>query len=97
LDRGTHPWISTGAGNVGTLPDRLSTGPWIRGCKSCGAPGRRFKELSATGLCLECGEAIVRDNVYQLVAHRGPRFEAWRRAMIAAFQPPAIDSTEQAS
>lgn len=55
-------------------------------CRYCQEPIADRAELSRTGLHPECGEAIVNDNVRQLIAHRGPRFDQWRDACERAFR-----------
>ena len=51
------------------------------GCKNCGAPGRRRKELSAHGYCRACGPLLAKQGQWEISLHDGPAFEKWRRSM----------------
>ena len=52
------------------------------GCKRCGAPGRRGKELSRTGYCRNCGPAVSLEVEMQLHEHRGEYFQRWRLGQV---------------
>lgn len=52
--------------------------------------------MSWTGQCPDCGDAELIANVRELIAHDGPRFERWRRGLVASLggilrDPPADD------
>jgi hypothetical protein len=38
--------------------------------------------MSHTRLCADCGYLLLKANVEQLVAHKGPNFQKWRLGMI---------------
>jgi hypothetical protein len=52
-------------------------------CKQCGGHRDEVGPLSARYKCAQCRERRERENRSQLKAHRGPYFEAWRRAVYA--------------
>ena len=47
--------------------------------------------MSRSRLCPECGPAILAENVTQLAAHNGPRFNDWRRGMAASVGARLVD------
>jgi uncharacterized protein with von Willebrand factor type A (vWA) domain len=49
-------------------------------CKVCGGHRDDVGRLSARYKCASCGKRREQENLDQLRAHRGPYFEAWRRA-----------------
>ena len=61
-------------------------------CKVCGGSPEEVGDISGTGLCHEHAEERRKANLYQLNAHRGPYFDKWRAAMVAAFTLPSSDS-----
>jgi len=63
----------------------------LTACKICGEPVADRSELTARGKHLECSEALVREEIHQLVAHRGPHFDHWRARCIAAFTNPHLE------
>lgn len=60
-------------------------------CRCCRTPIQHRSELSATGLCADCGPRLQREATLQLIAHHGPYFEHWRRRCLAAFSSPRIE------
>jgi hypothetical protein len=54
-------------------------------CRGCEKPITDRAELSATGLCADCGPRIQREATLQLVHHSGPYFDHWRARCLAAF------------
>lgn len=52
-------------------------------CVDCGHEFPR-KELNRNFRCYDCRIKIVRDNMKQLMAHRGPEYEKWKKAIQAA-------------
>lgn len=69
----------------------------MRACRHCHTPVKDRAELSATGLCPQCGELILWDNVRQLIAHTGPRFDYWRERCLAAFSSPRLERPPERS
>lgn len=63
--------------------------PYVK-CRGCDRKIARREELSATGLCRECGPRIQREATLQLIAHHGPHFDHWRQRCIAAFTSPRL-------
>lgn len=60
-------------------------------CKICGGTVAERSELTARGKHLACSERKVREEIHQLVAHRGPHFDHWRARCIAAFGNPHLE------
>lgn len=63
-------------------------------CRGCEKQIHDRSELSATGLCPDCGPRIQREQITQLIEHRGPHFEHWRARCLAAFSNPRLESTD---
>lgn len=55
-----------------------------RHCRYCGRPRELFGRLSAIGLCPDCGDAAMQENVDGLRAHAGEPFRRWRAGMAAS-------------
>lgn len=53
-----------------------------RNCKFCGAHRDDVGELSARGLCLECGKARVKQNILEMQARSGPFADHHRKRLI---------------
>ena len=62
-------------------------------CRNCGRFAKDVGELSHSRLCSACGPAILADNVRQLVAHDGPRFQTWRHRIAASVGAVLADDT----
>ncbi|MBA7675886.1 hypothetical protein ES703_84125 [subsurface metagenome] len=52
-------------------------------CVDCNEEFPR-KELNRKGRCQECRIKIVRANMGQLMAHEGPHYEKWKKAIKTA-------------
>lgn len=48
--------------------------------------------MSARYLCAECGDDAMLDNLGQLRFHNGPRFDHWRRRLLASFGIVLVDT-----
>lgn len=51
-------------------------------CRECGALRGDGVEISARGLCLDCGNARQNMAAVQLNARKGPYYDAWRASVI---------------
>jgi len=72
-----------------TLPHRYVL------CKGCGKHrDEAGGELSATGLCLECGIERVKENATGISEHRGSAFTRWRRGMAACVGAVILDGPD---
>lgn len=60
-------------------------------CKVCGKSKGEVGEISQTGKCTPCAIAVMKDNVAQMEARKGPNFTKWRRAMVACAHPELLD------
>lgn len=54
-------------------------------CRVCERHVDECGKLSARGKCADCGNARLEANHWQLIEHRGPFFDHWRRRTLAAF------------
>lgn len=63
-------------------------------CRRCGRPREEGERFSARGRCVDCGEGEMIENVRELKAHDGPRFQRWRRACAAAFGAVLADDPD---
>lgn len=54
---------------------------YVGACVVCGREREPDETFSARGKCPDCGERLLLDNVRQMVAHEGPQWQSWRRAM----------------
>lgn len=66
-------------------------------CKVCGGFPEEVGDISGTGLCREHAEERRQENLIQLAAHRGPYFDKWRAAMVAAFTITPSSDSQKAS
>lgn len=69
----------------------------LTACKGCAKEIASRRELSATGLCPECSERRFREEVTQLIEHRGPHFDHWRRRVAASVGVTLLDDREQSA
>jgi len=53
-------------------------------CRICGGTPDEVGPISGTGLCFQHADELRADNLTQLVEHKGPRFEHWRRQLAAS-------------
>lgn len=59
---------------------------WHRtSCKDCGTRDEHGGGISGSGYCLTCAQRRKQANIDQLIEHRGPYFDHWRRQCLAAF------------
>ena len=61
-------------------------------CKLCGNPVESRDELTASGYHQACAERKQADYINQLIEHRGPYFDHWRKRCLAAFGVALVDS-----
>jgi hypothetical protein len=64
-------------------------------CKVCGGHRDEVGIISHTGKCVECGKAILKDNILGLHYHRGPAFDRWRRGIAASVGATFTESTSE--
>lgn len=68
------------------------TGRWHPGdCRECGRTAVDGFKISASGLCEECGERLLMENVNGLRSHAGAAFRRWRRGMAASVGAVLLD------
>lgn len=54
-----------------------------RNCRRCGEHDSKVGPITWGGYCIDCGIAVERENVMQMVSRSGPNWSKWRRAMAA--------------
>jgi hypothetical protein len=53
-------------------------------CKHCGGIPEEVGPISGSGKCEACARERNVDNLTQLIEHKGPQFEHWRRRLAAS-------------
>jgi len=66
-------------------------------CKVCNTMREPGERLSARGKCRRCAKAAQLEQVEQLQAHAGPRFQHWRRRTAAAVGAVLLDDLRDES
>lgn len=64
-------------------------------CRQCRKHVSECGTLSHARLCGECGAVNLVENVAGLIAHAGPAFLRYRRAMVAAYGGVLLDDLEE--
>lgn len=64
-------------------------------CKVCRGLPDQVGPISGTGLCEKHATELFVDNLTQLIEHKGPKFDHWRRRLAASVGASLPDDDRQ--